>query len=100
MEVDTLSSQRSKIEDSTLVYRGIQALGRGMILTQPTKFKVVGTFHVPFTQNADKPLDLRGTCEPSSEFCRLCRFFEHGNLPEYFEHRNMSDHRWDEGEES
>jgi len=40
--------------------------------TQSTQVKVVGTFHVPFTQNAVKPLDLRGTWERSSEFCRLC----------------------------
>jgi hypothetical protein len=39
--------------------------------TQPTKVKVVDTFHVPFTQNAGQPLDVRGTWERGSDFCRL-----------------------------
>jgi hypothetical protein len=33
----------------------------------------VGTFHVPFTRNADKTLDSKGTEERANELCRLCQ---------------------------
>jgi hypothetical protein len=41
--------------------------------TQPTKVKVVGTFHVPSTWNPGKSLTANGTAERACTFCRLCR---------------------------
>ena len=38
--------------------------------TQPTKVKVVGTFHVPSTWNPGKSLTANGTAERACYFCR------------------------------
>jgi hypothetical protein len=40
--------------------------------SQPTKVKVVGTFHVPSTWNPCKSLTANGTVERACTFCRLC----------------------------
>ena len=40
--------------------------------SQPTKVKVVGTFHVPSTWNPCKSLTANGTAERACTFCRLC----------------------------
>jgi hypothetical protein len=40
-------------------------------LRQPTKVKVVGTFHVPFTWNPGKSLTANGNAERACYFCRL-----------------------------
>jgi hypothetical protein len=40
--------------------------------TQPTKVKVVGTFHVPFTRSSSKSWMADGTAERACYFCQLC----------------------------
>ena len=40
--------------------------------TQPTKVKIVGTFHVPSTWNPGKSLTASGTPERGCTLCGLC----------------------------
>jgi hypothetical protein len=65
------SEERRTIRDITRLLDsfldGDPVAGEQLLLrnlkTQPTKVKVVGTFHVPFTWNRSKSLDGDGTAE-------------------------------------
>ncbi len=62
---------RDLVVSSTKIFRGHHIFLGGW-LTQPTKVKVVGTFHVPSTWNPCKSLTANGTAERACYFCRLC----------------------------
>ena len=75
------SKARTGLQYNSMVYHspsGNATNGRcrkDLEQTQPTKIKVVGTFHVPSTKNPGKSWTADGTAERACYFCRLslCR---------------------------